>query len=136
MKTPDEIKKGLGFCPEGVCDDCPYEPLGNCMDDCMIDALAYIQQLEADLQREKDQHQYTIDAANVMKDEALKFESRLAQAEREREAAVEDARLGTACDTCFYNENPSLLHKPCDYCAGGFPMWQWRGVWPENTKEE
>lgn len=69
MKTPDEIKKGLGCyrakhpysigrCPEG----CPYEKNGEfCRNMLNMDALAYIQQLE----------------------------SRLAQVERERDAAVQ-----------------------------------------------
>ena len=54
MKTPDEIKKGLGSCSADECHgdhvDCPY--IGNvlCIREICYDALAYIQQLE----REKD----------------------------------------------------------------------------------
>ena len=58
MKTPDEIKKGLECCSyNGRCDGCPYnvtvegaygtEELG-CDDTLQPDALAYIQQLEAE----------------------------------------------------------------------------------------
>ena len=72
MKTPEEIKKGLNACTDGVCDICPYKGKGNCGDDCMIDALRLIQQLE----------------------------SRLAQAERERDAAVD------------------VLHDVCSFCKG------------------
>ena len=54
MKTPDEIKKGLGSCSADECHgdhvDCPY--IGNvlCIREICYDALAYIQQLE----RERD----------------------------------------------------------------------------------
>jgi hypothetical protein len=54
LKTPDEIKKGLELCSvgfyENICTDCPYSSLA--MDECptklKADALAYIQQLEAE----------------------------------------------------------------------------------------
>lgn len=55
MKTPDEIKKGLKCCRGGElgCSECPYDgechlPFGN---DPEVDALAYIQQLEAQAPR-------------------------------------------------------------------------------------
>lgn len=58
MKTPDEIKKGMGCCarlkfPNAYCDNCPYlvkaaEHLWECKSpEILTDALAYIQQLEA-----------------------------------------------------------------------------------------
>ena len=52
MKKPDEIKKGLDTCI-GKCTGnkphCPYHECGDgCMDRMNIDALAYIQQLEAE----------------------------------------------------------------------------------------
>lgn len=57
MKTPDEIKKGMGCCarlkfPNAYCDNCPYlvkaaEHLWECKSpEILTDALAYIQQLE------------------------------------------------------------------------------------------
>lgn len=54
MKSPEEIKKGLECCSEDGCKGCNYE------EDCYMadgfsvlayDALAYIEQLEADLER-------------------------------------------------------------------------------------
>ena len=53
MKTPDEIKKGLECCYEGIdCTKCPY--MEGCFEDdekpyglVVPDALVYIQQLEA-----------------------------------------------------------------------------------------
>ena len=51
MKTPDEIKKGLMFCGDGDlfaggCEDCNYRHAG-CSTALSVDALAYIEQLEA-----------------------------------------------------------------------------------------
>lgn len=53
MKTPDGIKKGLECCAEDECfgerENCPYsgEP-SLCVGSMCVDALAYIQQLEAE----------------------------------------------------------------------------------------
>lgn len=50
MKTPNEIKKALECCnEEGRCHECPYDPTGdhNCNCQKNDDAMAYIQQLEA-----------------------------------------------------------------------------------------
>ena len=48
MRTPEEIKRGLECCIAGDCDSCPYyEAKKDCGDRLKIDALAYIQQLEA-----------------------------------------------------------------------------------------
>ena len=47
MRTPEEIKKGLEICiADASCRDCPYKN-GNCGMQLERDALAYIQQLEA-----------------------------------------------------------------------------------------
>lgn len=111
MKTPEQALRGFVRCfspfVELRCAFCPYLDMKDCKNVMIQDVYNHIQQLE----------------------------SRLAQVERERDAAVDDAKLGTACDTCWYNENPSLS-KPCTDCGGGFPMWQWRGVCAENTKED
>ena len=58
MKTPDEIKKALEFHKDGrACHDCPYEQVRTfsvdgvtfgCSKDIVSDALAYIEQLEAE----------------------------------------------------------------------------------------
>ena len=117
MKTPEEIKKGLEQCAETeTCENCHYR------DDCMEvfrnspftkDALAYIQQLE----------------------------SRLAQVERERDAAVQ-----TVHGLCLHCKNDDS--EKCRECLF-WPSrvyfvssetyvdnWEWRGVCEENTKEE
>ena len=118
MKTPDEVKKGLEQCVkaesgETGCGGCPY--VLSCVkeedpDSIIADALAYIEQLE----------------------------SRLAQVERERDAAVKD--IGISCDYCAYadyhfGEAPCITLEEYELgklCSG----WKWRGVCAENTREE
>lgn len=59
MKTPDEIKKGLYACGADECHgqhtDCPYDHSGMCTMYLCADALAYIEQLEAE--REGKSHE-------------------------------------------------------------------------------
>ena len=49
-KTPEEIKKGLECCIESTCEPCPYGNAANCNFAIymLVDALAYIRQLEAE----------------------------------------------------------------------------------------
>ena len=107
QRTPEEIKKGLecGFCHECPYDNDEQETVEECARQVHKDAIAYIQQLE----------------------------SRLAQAERERDAAVRDcARF--PCYTCAEKENGDF----CPQCrtTGTFrALHEWRGPCPENTKE-
>lgn len=92
MKTSEEIKKGLYGCPDELCHICPYEDVGNCMEICMEDALAYIQQLE----------------------------SRLAQAERERDAAVRELKIAEDCYNCKHNDdckNDGNGYRSCRECG-------------------
>ena len=56
MKTSEEIKKGLECCfnqenKDFVCDECPYDSAGSTCGDLFGDALALIQQLEAQVPR-------------------------------------------------------------------------------------
>ena len=121
MKTPEEIKKGLECCwSESLdlktCRGCPYDGMPykpiDCEEKLGQDALAYIQQLE----------------------------SRLAQVERERDAAVRDLS-NESCRFCKHVECKDA--DPCKTCR---PAWypacldrqnfEWRGVCQENSKEE
>jgi len=61
MRTPEEIKKGLEYCSEKAkrktnCSECIYfnDPRGWCSTAITRDALAYIQQLEAQMVRDLD----------------------------------------------------------------------------------
>lgn len=52
MKTSEEIKKGLKCCIDGECNSkritCPYRKESDCATATLMDALAYIQKLEAE----------------------------------------------------------------------------------------
>lgn len=111
-KTPDEIKKGLNCNNIDHCNECPYDGL-DCAKHVDQDALAYIQKLE----------------------------SRLAQAERERDAAVSEWKRTkidseSMCWTCKH----ALLIGSCRCrCVSPVPCdegenWEWRGVVEENSK--
>lgn len=55
MKTPDEIKKVVSLCPLcGRCVNCPYRHTG-CVAALSADALAYIEQLEAEREGKSDE---------------------------------------------------------------------------------
>lgn len=120
MKTPDEIKKGLALHRSTLgCDNiCPYDgwnaETGSCIQRLMKDTVEYIEHLE----------------------------TRLAQVERERDAALVD--IANTCWSCG-NAKPNQLSKflySCPHLKGKTGVrtqcehWQWRGVCPENTKEE
>lgn len=95
MRSPDEIKKGLECCYEGIdCTKCPY--MKACFEDdekpyglVVPDALAYIQQLE-----------------------------------RERDAAVKDC-ASMPCKTCKKNTKDGFCHtcSLIDGCCTGH-VWR------------
>ena len=123
MKTPDEIKKGLEVCSKDkcVCDECEFG--GNVWKwrKLMGDALAYIQQLE----------------------------TRLAQVERERDAAVAEIKrmegkakelLETEIHDAILRELPysdymDFINQVEQICNYQFED-EWRGVCEENTPDE
>lgn len=61
------------------------------------------------------------------------LESRLAQVERERDAAVADLQLYAGCKVCKYGD--FKFTNECMDCSYDNNNWQWRGVCHENTKE-
>jgi hypothetical protein len=76
------------------------------MDTMNKDALAYIQQLE----------------------------SRLAQVEKERDAAIHD--LHRYCSTCKHDPRKEFNKMPCKLCMDNkIDGYEWRGVCAENTEE-
>lgn len=92
MKTPDEIKKGLECCTNDaiLCSEkCPYyNPLSNgvdCAGKMHTDALALIQQLEADLEIAKIQNQHISEVASA-------YEKDIEKLERERDEALKMLR--------------------------------------------
>lgn len=63
------------------------------------------------------------------------LKSRLAQAERERDAAVNDLNFVKSCWVC--ENKRSIKGEPCNSCDLAWRNhFKWRGVCPENTKEE
>ena len=174
MKTPEDIKKGLecGFCHECPYYNDEIETVEECARHVHKDALAYIRQLEErnktleytllgvmhSIDKWLDVEPYDFDkddgteaatrAAND-REVALKaieqLESRLAQVERERDAAVHD--LWGDCVYCAFNNlsDPVCIER-CSKCKHaedaetresglGIDRWQWRGVCAANTEE-
>lgn len=156
MKKPNDIKKGLTWCIKGdYCKGCPYE------DDCYVnlknipmikEALAYIQQLEAD-NASKDERIQMLEAGMAqwedvaaspgavedMARENHRLTQELEAVKRERDAAVKDLQSYTECTFCKHDGTEADM-DPCKTCfhvgAGGFSKrnWQWRGVCSENTE--
>ena len=140
MKTPEEIKKGLGNCADSkndYCTGCPYdvregeENCAVCIAMMARDALDYIHQLEAALDDEKNKNEILIFDNDKLMEE-------IAQAERERDAAVND--IEPNCDYCEFTNN-AYGEAPCptqeELAIDGLCLgFKWRGVCQENTKEE
>lgn len=149
LKNPDESKKGLERCSERAMHCGPEDP--KCSYDCgseecilnlMHDALAYIQQLEADNAQLNRCIENMTDKLNAAHDET-------AQMKAERDAAVADIRFAFtsyvgACQTCKHGENQVDCIEPircpdcenekckCQSCDGDFRNWEWRGVQKEE----
>lgn len=124
MKSPDDIKKGLECCAKNstlACLDCPYRREKREKKPCFDMLLADAAELNA------------------------KLEQRLAQAERERDAAVHDLKLADELD-CEYCKHQfgGCTYDGCKQCSSPCPCgscrdnsnYVWRGVCPENSKEE
>ena len=121
QKTPDEIKKGLECCmdyqncTEGEDPQCPYYDAQRCMEALLADALALIQQLQAE---------------NAEKD------ARIHQLEAERDAAVKALKDFGGCMACK-SANVLKRDSPCKECILDGQVtrdyWIWRGVQKEDT---
>lgn len=130
MKTPDVIKKGLAMCSADECHgqhtDCPYHPELMCIRNICRDALALIQQLQAELSDAKNNHQHTIDIAERQKSQIDKLKKVIVRLNAERDAAVE-ACGKFPCESCVESENGDN----CNWCAvvnGRRTGYVWRGV--------
>lgn len=129
MKRSEEIKKGLELCGvfDGDCENCAYDDgrQSFCGDRLRKDALAYIRQLEGGIDK----------AFQTLQSVATLIKDRLAQVERERDAAVFD--LYGDCDVC---KNGGKTCMKCVHCLmsqeATMDGWEWRGVCAENTEED
>lgn len=129
----DKVRKGMECCVAKVRGDtvkdcsieCPYFHEGVfCKNALHGDVEQIIQQLETTLDGELQQ-------------EIDKLESRLAQVERERDAAVQD--VWKSCEYCkhsYMNNSDVDICPHAEYCSPTNDKWEWRGVFPENTKED
>lgn len=118
-KTPEEIKQF--FCKLRLVASETDDLLSSCDASDLLDGLEVARD-------------FMFEAA----DEIEQLESRLAQAERERDAAVNDLREKGFCCDCEYSDVPAE-EEPCLLCRERSHTqpknWEWRGV-PENTKED
>ena len=111
MKKPDEIKKGLYMCynPPALCENCPYYLDSDCTKIAVTDALAYIEQLEA----ERD---------------ALKADFKLY-----RERNIKGECGVYACDLCKHGGRYDVWEEiKCPKGCMGVKHWEWRGVQKEE----
>lgn len=117
MKTPEEIKKGLTcVCDTPDCEKCAYATKVN------DDEFGEILQFHCS--------QIYEDAYDLI----CQLEQRLAQVERERDAAVFD--LHGHCDYCKTGKNDCAKCVYYHYFHIEEPvedLWQWRGVCEENS---
>lgn len=143
MKTPDEIKIWLAteiavhyHLPNPEPRLTPKEFMF--LEKMHGETLAYIERLEAD----NESKQKRIDD----------LESRLAQVERERDAAIDDLRH--SFDPCTVCKNQDICEQYCpenDYncpdckdkhrcichnCTADNDLWEWRGLCEENTHDQ
>lgn len=115
MKTPDEIKKDAKTCMN--------HPHTYSCNSCRLYS---------------ECHGIAEHIIKELYDLVLFYESRLAQVERERDAAVHDLEEASFCADCKHYDE-SVFNEPCSSCIEDTETkknWQWRGPCPENTKEE
>ena len=106
-----------------------------------------IKELEHSLSEavEERERLMNVDAARVANIQLL--EERLAQVERERDAAVRELKLGEDCDNCKHRnecKRDGFGYKKCTECGeclcskceGGESQYEWRGVCEENQVTE
>lgn len=132
----DDLKYGIECCikymacspAEECCDLCPYH--GRCSS-LEKDALALIQQLEADLKQEKADHQHTYECAEVFQKENAELLEKIKQLERERDAAVADLATIHKCEPCKHRTSNSYTSNECFGCVN-FCNFEWRGPCEEN----
>ena len=139
MKTPEEIKKGLECCTAefNECDSCPYREYNWCEEKLKDDALElFIKLFDC-----KAKYEY-------LAKEYLRLSKRLAQVERERDAAVADLRRADSvdCEHCahympFGESRCDNDDCDCETCTQECACrtcrdnsgWTWRGVCEENS---
>lgn len=151
MKSPEEIKKGLENCANGSCRDCRYEvecmlTNGDGKTKCMLDALAYIQQLEELASSRLRRMKLFRERANKYIKEYLQLRNRVEKLEEqmpkwirvEAQLPADDAAyLCHFCDgqdvVCIYFGHGEWITMDCDNVTQLVTHWM---PLPEPPKEE
>ena len=139
MKKHDEIKKGLECCAASYADchkECPYKP------DCdgsqiLKDALALIQQLEADKQQLEGLLAHMNQLRDAAAGRALQMEERVHQLEAERDALIKYITDSSwaACDICKHGIDGASAMNCKHIREVGVPCFEWRGVQKEDSDD-
>lgn len=138
--TADEIKKGLECCAMSSyrCeDDCPYreqcryEQGGKAMNE---DALALIQQLEAELEDMTARYKIADNCAKKKGKMNEKLYAELATVKAERDALLKYITDSTwaACDICKHGIDGASAMDCKHIREVGVPCFEWRGVQREE----
>lgn len=145
-RTPEEIKKGLGYCNMHQCPllKCPYFNEAYCGEMLNTDALALIQHLERERDEALEFNKELVETNNnlfaetvEMQNEISALRKELEQAKRERDAAVEVVSRYRNCDVCTHMNEGGLMCTTCKYPSlvdvypTFRPNWQWRSVQKE-----
>lgn len=138
-RTPDEIKKGLECCKLSFsfheCGSrCPYSRERSCGVKLFSDALALIQQLEAELEDMTDRYKIADDCAKKKGEMNEKLYAEIAAVKAERDAAVED--LADHCGSktlCKKYDDGTCPHEfDCTLYLSTCQDFEWRGVQKEE----
>lgn len=136
--TPDEIKMLMAN----------HKSYTFSLDELMRDALALIQQLEAELSDAKNNHQHTVDIAERQKGQIDKLKKVVVRLNAERDAMISEIR--TSIDGCDCCKNKGMAMEemcskagfscfecrdatcPCLGCSADRSNFEWRGVQKEE----
>ena len=145
-----EIAQALRCCAEGECKDCAmHEDKQRCQENLLDKAAESIERLTAENVVLPDGQASAIESLRKeieWKDMVIALAQRKqTEAEAERDALLEYAKLFTGCDTCKHS-NYCKTDCPCDECEQDVKgncyckdcergsNWEWRGL-PEAPEE-
>lgn len=117
----------------------------------LIERVAELEKENEKLRAALDNDGFRCDGCDIVEKakEALrgseKLKQRLAEAERERDAAVHELKLEEDCENCKhrneckydgfgYKKCSECGECPCSKCDGGESQYEWRGVCEDNSK--
>lgn len=89
-----------------------------------LETADFIENLAAELEREKDHSKHGYDSAALIANEYKKLEAELEEVKQDRDAAMND--IAHICHTC--NKKRCIGCKQCS-------NWVWRGLCTENERK-